>query len=274
MSLFTVDEEKCRRDGACVAECPMGIIRLKSRESVPTPTRNATDLCINCGHCMAVCPHGALSLATMNPEQCPPVQKESLLNEVQVEHFLRARRSIRAYENKAVNRKVLARLIDIARFAPSGHNLQPVRWLVIYDSKEVHRMAGLVIDWMRYMLKEEPLIAKSRHMDIIVAAWKAGIDAVCRGAPHLVVAHSSTDDLTAPTACTIALTYLELAVPSFGLGACWAGFFKAAATVWPPLHNSLGLPEGHGCHGAMMVGYPKYRYHRLPLRNDACIRWR
>ena len=105
-------------------------------------------------------------------------------------------------------------------------------------------MAGLVIDWMRYMLKEEPLIAKSRHMDVIVAAWEAGIDAVCRGAPHLVVAHSSTDDLTAPTACTIALTYLDLATPSFGLGVCWAGFFKAAATVWPLFTISRVSPRG------------------------------
>jgi nitroreductase len=62
-------------------------------------------------------------------------------------------------------------------------------------------------------------------------------------------------------ACIIALTYLELAVTSFGLGACWAGYFSAAANMGPPMKKALGLPEEHNSFGAMMVGYPKYKYH-------------
>jgi nitroreductase len=76
------------------------------------------------------------------------------------------------------------------------------------------------------------------------------------------------------TDCTIALTYLELAAPSFGLGACWAGYFMAAARHWRPLQEALPLSEGHIVYGAMMVGYPRYRYYRLPLRNEAQVTWR
>jgi nitroreductase len=36
-------------------------------------------------------------------------------------------------------------------------------------------------------------------------------------------------------ACAIALTYLELATYSLGLGACWAGYFSAAAAFYPPM---------------------------------------
>ncbi len=147
MSLFVVDAEKCRGDGACVAECPVGIIEIKEPNSIPTPTDGADELCINCGHCVAVCPPGALSLRNMTSEQCLPVRKDWFLNPEQVEHFLRARRSIRTYRNKPVEREVLTKLIDIARFAPSGSNSQPVGWLVIYDSDEVQRLAGLTIDW-------------------------------------------------------------------------------------------------------------------------------
>ena len=70
----------------------------------------------------------------------------------------------------------------------------------------------------------------------------------------------------APAACTIALTYLELAAPSIGLGCCWAGYFYAAATTFPPLQEALALPKNHQCFGAMMAGYPKFNYHRMPLR--------
>lgn len=272
MSLFTVDTEKCKRDGICAATCPMRIIELK--EEIPVHVAGAEELCINCGHCVAVCPHGALSLETMKPEQCPPVRKEWLLSSEQTEHFLRSRRSVRVYKDKAAERETLAKLIDMARFAPSGHNAQPVRWLVVYDSKDVQKLAGIVIGWMRYMLKEQPDMAAIFHMDRVVEGWDSGIDGVCRSAPHILVAHAPKEDRTAPTACTIALTYLELAAPSLGLGACWGGYFNVAASVWPPMQKALELPEGHISYGAMMVGYPKFQYQRMPLRNEAQIIWR
>ena len=44
MSLFIVDQEKCKRDGICVNECPMGIIEMKDKESTPTPVEGADQL--------------------------------------------------------------------------------------------------------------------------------------------------------------------------------------------------------------------------------------
>lgn len=78
----------------------------------------------------------------------------------------------------------------------------------------------------------------------------------------------------APHACTIALTYLELAATSMGLGTCWAGYFNVAATSFPPMQEALALPPGHQAFGSMMVGCPKFSYHRLPLRNPPAISWR
>jgi len=274
MSLFMINQEKCKRDGICVETCPMGLIELKDDQAFPSPIKDAEELCVQCGHCVAVCPHGALSLKTITPEQCPPIQKDWLLNPEQAEHFLRSRRSIRAYKDKPVDKETIARLIEIARFAPSGHNSQPVEWLVIYDSAEVQKLAGVVIDWMRHMLKQQPDVANLMHMDRVVDRWEKGKDAVCRKAPHIIVAHASKDNRMAPAASTIALAYMELAAPSLGLGACWAGYFNAAATVWPPMQKALALPESHISFGAMMVGYPKYKYHRLPLRKEPQISWR
>lgn len=273
MALFTVDPDKCNRDGICVAECPIKIIELKDKNSVPMPVPGADDLCINCGHCVAVCPEAALSLKRMSPDQCAPVKKEWLLDADQAEHFLRHRRSIRTYKKQAVDRDVLSRLIGIASYAPSGHNTQPVRWHVIYDADELHRQTGMVVDWMRYMIKEQPDMAAKMHLELVVNAWDFGVDVVCRNAPHLVVAHGLQSDRTAPAACAIAMAYLELAAPSQELGTCWAGFFSAAAMFWPPLQKALGLPEGHICYAAAMVGYPKFKYHRMPLRNAPQVTW-
>jgi len=274
MSLLTVDQEKCKRDGICAEVCPAGIIELKDKDAFPSLVVGGDEICIRCGHCVAVCPHGAMSHAIMKPEDCQSVNEEWLFGPKEVEHFLRYRRSIRNYKDKQIEREILTKLIDVAKFAPSGHNLQPVRWLVIHEKEEVQRLAAFVIDWMRYLIKEESPLVAALHLDRVVSSWEQGKDPICRKAPHIIVAHAHKEDRTAPSACTIALTYLELAASSFDLGACWAGYFNAAATLWPPMQKELGLPEGNVSFGAMMVGYPKFKYQRLPLRNDAEIMWR
>jgi hypothetical protein len=38
--------------------------------------------------------------------------------------------------------------------------------------------------------------------------------------------------------------------------------------------ETLELPAQHASFGAMMVGYPKFKYQRLPLRNEPKISWR
>lgn len=95
-----------------------------------------------------------------------------------------------------------------------------------------------------------------------------------RGAPALIIAYAPENDLMAPATCTIALSYLELAATGMELGGCWAGYFTAAATSFPLMKKELGLPDGYRCFGAMMIGYTKFRYHRLPERKTPHIVWR
>ncbi|HSV96740.1 MAG TPA: nitroreductase family protein [Spirochaetota bacterium] len=273
MKLFVVDDVRCTRCGACVEECPARIITLADRRSLPETVPGGEERCITCGHCVAVCPHGALSLAAMPVENCPVITADPF-NPDQAELFLRARRSIRAYKKQPVDRATIGRLVDMARHAPSGHNSQPLEWLVVHTGGETHRIVGLVIEWMRIILRDFPEQARAVHMDLIIAGWEMGVDAVLRGAPHLVVCHAPKDNMMARSAGAIALAYLELAAPTMGLGTCWAGFFDAALGFYPPLAEAIGLPGGHAGFGAVMLGHPRHRYHRLPLRNPATITWR
>ena len=119
MSRFTVDESKCRRDGICVAVCPVGILTY-GEGAPPAQAPGAEELCIGCGHCVAACPYGACALDTMPVEACPPVRPEWRLGPEQAEHFLRSRRSIRVYRETTVEPGRLERLIRVARYAPDG----------------------------------------------------------------------------------------------------------------------------------------------------------
>ena len=273
MALFGIDKETCNQDGICAAVCPAGIIELKAG-GYPEPIAAAGEICIRCGHCVAVCPSASFTHADIPLESCPPIEKKLGITPDQAVQFLRNRRSIRRYKDKPVARADLERLIDIARYAPSGHNSQPVEWLVVGDQAALRQLAGIVVDWMRWMLDNMPEVALSIHMDRALERWEGGYDVILRDAPAVIVAHANKENRVAPAACTIALTYLELSATAMGMGACWAGYFNAAAAAFPPMQQALGLPENNQAFGSMMVGYPQFRYQRMPIRNEPKITWR
>ncbi len=274
MSFFIIDDKKCKRDGICVAECPLGLLEMKDPSLPPSPIIEGEQRCIRCGHCVAVCPQGAFSLSEMKTEECPPMKESMRFGVEQVEYLLRSRRSIRVYSDKEIERDKLTALLDIARYAPTGSNSQQVKWLVVDSREGVRDIISLVVDLLRHMIAEKHPMAEKYRFAAMVKAWESGIDLIGRRAPGLVIAHAPKNYMMAQTDCSIALTFLDLAAPSFGLGTCWAGFFMAAAANWPPLLKALALPERNACFGAMMIGYPKHTYHRLPLRKAADISWR
>lgn len=274
MVLFSVNPEKCDRDGICVSECPARIIELNKTDPVPVPVEFAEERCIKCGHCVAVCPKGAFSHRDLSSDQFLPIDPKWELGAKQTEQFLRSRRSIRSYKNKSVERNKLEQLIHIACCAPSAANEQPWRWLVIEDSSKLRPLIGLVIEWMRGVQQENPQEAEDRGLTRIITAWENGEERICRGAPHIIIAHSHEDWPWGLQDCTLAMEYIELFAPSLGLGTCWGGYFYSAINQYPPLYEALSLPSGNLVRGVMMVGYPRYKYQLLPQRNEPMVTWR
>ena len=283
--LFKIDRGTCNRDGICKEVCPVDVIDLLA-DGNPTPSVDAEAVCIRCGHCLAVCPAGSFSHRDMDKATCPPVQPALQPTPEQCEYFLRQRRSIRTYKKKPVPRDLLQKLIETARYAPSGHNSQKVKWRVFGKQEKLDLLSGITVDWMRWVIGILPERAAELHFERRVKRWESGVDGILRGAPILIVAHGEKetpalppgyvpemDNQSPPLDYAIALTYLELAATGLGLGACWAGYVYKAANTYPPMHKALGLPEGHQCFGAMMVGFPKFSYRLLPLRIPPVITW-
>jgi nitroreductase/NAD-dependent dihydropyrimidine dehydrogenase PreA subunit len=272
-NFFEIDDKKCKRDGVCADECPRKIIILKDKTSVPVPADGASEQCSLCGHCVSVCPHGAFTHSKIKTEDCPPMQSELALNPEQVEHFLRSRRSIRSYKNKDIDHDTLAKLIDIAHYAPTGTNSQQVKWVAITSREKVMEFTGEVVEVFRKMVADNSPTATRLGLARLIAAWDSGSDIITRGAPGLVFAYAPSAYALGLVDCMSALSYFDLAAPSLGLGTCWAGFVMLTIAQHPQLQNLIEIPEGYTCHGAMMVGYPRYKYHRLPVRNKADINW-
>ena len=265
MAMITIDRTRCKKDGICATECPFSLISLTGEDGFPEIRPAAARLCIQCGHCVAVCPQNALSLAAMNPEDFLAIGNGSPPTLKKTGQLLTSRRSIRSYQRQTVPRAHIEQLLDLCRWAPSAKNAQPVNWLVLETPEAVQQLAGLTVDWLR----------TGATYPGIVAAWEQGKDMVLRNAPHLLVAHAHKDSLKPEIDCTIALTYFDLAASSCGIGACWAGILmSAAAAGYQPLLNALALPEDHQLYGAMIFGYPRFPYFKIPARKEARVVWR
>ena len=273
MELLNIDRDKCKKDGICAAECPMAIIQMDHGEGYPRLMPGTEEVCLRCGHCVAVCPHGALQHASIPTDRCPSIREDLTINREQTVQFLRSRRSVRLYKDKPVEQEKIQELIEIARYAPTAGNRQVVNWRVVTDQNKIHQLAELTVGWMRFIMEKGPEAARAPYFPAIVAAWDNGMDKVLRNAPALVVAHAPKEAASGMVDLTLALSYLELAAPSMGLGTCWAGLLQGALVYVPEVKKALGLPENHPHHFPMMLGYAKPRYYRLPERKPPKIVW-
>lgn len=274
MFTIEVDKKTCKGDGKCVEICPIRILKMNEKERVPEFVPGGGDLCINCGHCFAVCPHGSIKLSTMDAASSMRLDHSRLPTPEQAELFLKGRRSIRIYKDEPVSKVSIEKLLDIARYAPSGINRQPVNWAVVIGKNRVHDLGDLISKWMEGLLKAKSPIAESLSFDRLVGSWKKGEDKICRGAPCIVIAYGLKDDPMVPQSCAIAGTYLELAAFGMGLGACWAGYVNMALNMSEDVRKFTGISARATAGAAMMIGYSKYRYSRIPSRNPARILWK
>jgi nitroreductase/NAD-dependent dihydropyrimidine dehydrogenase PreA subunit len=269
MTLIEIDKETCTRCGICTKMC--GIIYSKEG-SYPRQLPGTDEYCIRCGHCVGICPTGSLTHKEMPKEQTSVIKKSLEISFVQCTQLIRSRRSIREFKNKDVPSEEIERIIDVARYAPTGHNFQEVRWLVINDRAYMRKLAAIGSDWLRFMVKS----SKEFGMLFggILQVLDAGIDAFFHNAPAAVIAYAEKNNPIATTDCAIALGYFDLAAKSAGLGCCWDGFFYMSAGSYPPMMEAVALPEGFAPYGALVVGYPEYKYRRIPARQAARIIYR
>ncbi len=160
----------------------------RRRDNLPRVKDEKAGMCIGCCHCEVSCPSQSLILNVRPDERVSLKTGGGMLAPEDLGIYLEKRRTVRHYTKEPVPREKIEAVLDIARYAASGGNTQTVQWLVIYDPVEVHRLAGLTVDWMRLIMNTgHPM---SGYVPSMIAAWERGYDQICSGAPHLTIAHS------------------------------------------------------------------------------------
>ena len=269
MDLLQIDKSKCVKCGICVACCPSCILTMGPEG----PECNFDRGCMSCGHCVAICPTGALDnkytpLAEQLPITAPVLPAETAYD------FLRMRRSIRNFKKAVPKQEEITRLLDICRYAPTAGNSQGLSYIVISDKQVIQEIAEAVATWM-----EEEIAAGSenkRYYRTVLQAYRERQqDIIARHAPLLIFACVRRLNTTGVSNAEQAWAYAELFAPTIGLGTTIAGFIQTCAIAgYHPLLDLVGVPPKHKLVGCLMVGYPQYKYYRLPERQPLKVEFR
>jgi len=295
MFAITIDHGRCKKDGLCARVCPENIFLQQGKLTIPEVVDE--ERCIACGQCVGICAQGAVFHSEFPSEKITPIQFEKMPTTEQVMRLLTTRRSIRAFRDKPLEKVKIEKIIDGARFAPSGHNSQSTEFLVVRDRDVLSRVSALVIDYLRFEIKRfanpvfrtvallaDRALAESGLNEIpkfkrLITLYESGADPVLFGAPALLVFHARRTVGFADVNAQLALQNASLVAHSLGIGHFYTGWVVSPcrapmASAWNRrMSRLIGIPSENKMHGALALGYPVLKFKNMIERKPPRIRW-
>lgn len=150
---------------------------------------------------------------------------------METQEAIKTRRSVRDFLEKEIEEEKITEILEAGRWAPSGLNNQPWKFVVIRD-KEI----------------KERLSEQTRYGSIILSSR------VCIAVfLDKEVSYDRTKDLQAIGAC---IQNMLLASHSLNLGGCWLGeILKNKNKV----NSILRIPDSYELMAVIAIGYPTKR---------------
>lgn len=152
----------------------------------------------------------------------------------------RARRSLRSYTEKLIDRKDLELCVEAACLAPSACNTQPWKFIIVDDEKVKEEVSEKVFSGAYQM----NTFAKKAAAFIAVIAEKTSLPALVGGKLR------NTDYRLTDTG--IATSHICLQAEELGIGTCILGWFDEKE-----LKKILGIPKGKKVALLISLGYPE-----------------
>ena len=183
--------------------------------------------------------------------------------------FIRSRRSVRRFLPQPMPQEVLSRILETAALAPSAHNRQPWRFVILASSESRARLSDAMgADFRRDLLADglppdevEAQVERSRRRileapaALLLCLDESEMDQYPdqrrQGAEHLMAVQG----------VAMAGQNLLLAAHAEGLGSVWM-----CAPLFAPqaVRRALSLPEVWQPQGLVLLGYPA----KVPLARE------
>jgi nitroreductase/NAD-dependent dihydropyrimidine dehydrogenase PreA subunit len=290
MARIAIDADRCTRCGTCVRSCSENVFALDGPDAVPRIVRET--LCIACGHCVAQCPPEAILHADFPEGTIHVIHRERAPSPEQVIEMLRMRRSIRLFKEASVEKDLIEKVLDGARFAPSAHNFQATEYVVVLNGETLRTITGLTARYYARAVKQlrNPLVralyglALTRDevqsalhllpdLEMVVGAARRGEDPFLHDAPCLLVAHARRSIHFPEANAILALHNATLVAQALGLGGFLVGYLVGACKRDRRIPRLLGIPRSHEVYGALALGHPGEEFTKWVERRPVRAAW-
>ena len=175
--------------------------------------------------------------------------------------LIRSRRSIRRYQPEPVPDVVLQRVLEAATWAPSAHNRQPWRFVVLTESSKREQLGRRMGELLRAARSEDGDDAADIEGDVA-----RSYNRIAGAAVAIVVfmtledmdvypdaRRSHAEELMAVQGAAMATQNLLVAAHAEGLGACW---MCAPLFCQEEVGAALGVPAHWQAQALITLGYP------------------
>lgn len=170
------------------------------------------------------------------------------------------RHSVRSFSAEPVSDDAVRRILDAAVHAPSAHNRQPWRFIIVRQGELRSRLAEDMAERFRYDLRADDLAEAAIDLQVdrarkrLVEAPVAVI--ICMTMEGMDVypdeRRQSAERTMALQSAALAGGHILLAAEAEGLGACWlCGPLFVPETV----REGLGLPDGWEPQALILIGH-------------------
>jgi nitroreductase len=142
---------------------------------------------------------------------------------------IKVRRSIRAYQDRPVEKEKLLNVLEAGRLAPSARNMQDWKFIVVRDGEKRQLLSVAA--------KNQSFVAQA---PIVIAACGTETEYIMTCGQH-----------TYPIDVAIAVDHMSLEATDLGLGTCWIGAFYE-----DQVKEILDVPDKIRVVVMMTLGYP------------------
>ena len=164
------------------------------------------------------------------------------------------RRSVRRFKSDPVPDEYITKILEVARWAPSGFHTQPWEFVVIKDPEVKAKIVAALDEHgpaIKDPAKKDAQRSSFRHAPVFILAlcdWRAKV-----GLPFA----PRTNEEAAPlyySSMANAFVYMQLAATSLGLASQW---YTAASRpgAQRAIKEIVGIPEALTIYDMMVVGY-------------------
>jgi len=175
--------------------------------------------------------------------------------------LVKERRTVRRFKPDPVPPDYITKIIDVARWAPSGFHTQPWEFVVITDKEVKEKVVAVLQEYgppirnpkPETIQPERPRFEVAPVFIILLGDWRART-----GLPDAAQSSDERVNNIFRTSLACAFLSMQLAATSLGLASQWYSAVSGEQ-VQAALKALIGIPEGLRMFDMMVLGHPAER---------------